>query len=245
MNRQACIDRIARSVHTAHTLSNRVIDENGVTDKYREFADSDFDNDFQKLEEIDYEIRASQDGNVIFKEEHMKGTRKDASYIGELSSGFDAKVQDDYEAGQGQKGQDGKGHEEEVAAKNNWEADKRDAIGRAASIQLMRRTAANLSKLADIFEKQAADEVIDEDADLEMLEADVPEDDFEDLSDEIEGEDLEASVDGSKKQAAHPIDHDPKKDDPGANQPSDTGDEWIDIGPGEFGDKRDEVGKAA
>jgi hypothetical protein len=239
MSGTVCIDHVARAIHIAHTLSNRVLDENGVTDKYGEFVNSDFDNDFQKLEEPDYEIRASQ-VNVISKEDTMKGTRKDASYVGELSSGFDAKVQDDYEAGQGQKGQEGKGHEEEVAAKNNWEGDKRDAIGRAASVQLIRRMAANLSKLADSFEGKVATEEVDED--LESLEADVPEGEFEDLDDDSE---IEASVDSTKKQAAHPIEHDVKKDDPGANQPSDTGDEWIDIGPGEFGDKRDEVGKAA
>jgi hypothetical protein len=236
MTDKSSIDRLG------HTLNNIVLDENGLTDKYKEFSDSDFSNDFIPLDEEDYKIRASQKGrNVIIKEENMKGTRKEASYIDELSSGYDAKVQDDYEAGQGQKGQEGKGHEEEVAPSNNWENDKRDAIGRAASAaKLMRRTAARLIRQADLLEgKKTAAEDYDE--------LDTPDEDeeFSDIGgDEDEGMDVEAAVEGTEKQAAHPIEHNEKKDDPDANMPSDTGDEWIDIGPGEFDEKRDEVGRA-
>lgn len=210
----------------AHTLTNTEIDDSGVVDEYKEFNLSDFSNSFQKLEKPDREIKATNELTVN-KEDDMKGSRT-ASYVSELTSGYDATVQDDYEAGQGQTGQDGKGHEEAVAPSNNWTGDKRDAIGRAAAAKL-RRTAASLNKLADMYEQG---EVVD---DVDVLDVEA--------SDDEEFEELEA---GCEKKAAHPLEHDEKKDDPSANMSSQTGDEdWIDIGPGEFADKRDEVGKAA
>lgn len=233
-----------------HGLINRVIDENGVTDKYGEHDKLDFDNDFVPLEQIDYEIHASQSGINKNKEDEMKGTRKEASYIDQLSSGFDATVQNDYDAGKGDKGQIGKGKTEEVAKKNNWGSDKRDAVGRAASASL-RRTAAKLIKMADAMD--AGEEVEDdvEDIDVEAAtacnasdDADIDADDVDadvEISDEDEME-IEAAT---KKEAAHPMEHKKTVDDPDAEMPSDTGDEWIDIGPGEFDDKRDDVGKAA
>ena len=52
-------------------------------------------------------------------------------------------------------------------------------------------------------------------------------------------------LDPTGKEAAHPIEHDPSKDDPEAFRPSTMGDdEWISIGPGSFNDARDQVGKA-
>ena len=224
----------------SHSLTNREIDVDGLVDKYEEFDNSDFSNEFVPLEKSDYEIRASQ--NNTREEESMKDTRK-ASYVGELTSGYDAKVQDDYEAGKGDKGQAGKGHEEEVAKKNNWESDKRDAVGRAAASQLLRKAAIRLTKMADAMEQSDEEEFDDDDADENVK-------DLENVDVESD-EDLEqiaASVLGEEKVAAenHPIEHDTKKDDPAADMSSQTGDdEWVDIGPGEFDDKRDEVGRAA
>jgi len=223
----------------AHTLTNIEIDDSGIVDEYKEFSNIDFSNSFKKLEKPDYEIKASQKAltntTTVGKEDNMKGSRA-ASYVSELTSGYDATVQDDYEAGQGQKGQAGKGHEEAVALSNNWENDKRDAIGRAAAAKL-RRTAASLNKLADMYEKGAVD-----DEDLEAVDA-ANED--EEMFEELDDEELEEEA-GCKREASHPLEHDDKKDDPDANMSSQTGDdEWIDIGPGEFDDKRDEVGRAA
>lgn len=226
-----------------HGLLDRVIDENGVQDKYGEHAKLDFDNDFVPLEKTDYEIRASQSGTNKNKEDEMKGTRKEASYIDQLSSGFDATVQDDYEAGKSDKGQIGKGKTEEVAKKNNWGSDKRDAIGRAASAKL-RRTAATLIKMADAMD---ADEVIEDDIVEDEIEGeDIPVEAAvaDDDSVEISDDDIEVEA-AMKREAAHPMEHKKTVDDPNAEMPSDTGDEWIDIGPGEFDDVRDDVGKAA
>jgi len=205
----------------SHTLTNRLIDENGLVDKYEEFNNSSFDNEFVPLES---QIIASVN-KLNFEEEDMKGTRK-ASYVGELSSGYDAKVQDDYEAGKGATGQAGKGHTEEVAKKNNWNDDKRDAVGKAAAISsALKKAAASLAKIADAMDAYADD--VDED-----------EEQFDDFDLDIdEEEELE-------KEASHPIEHDVKKDDPEANMSSDTGDEWIDIGPGSFDDERDEANRA-
>jgi len=245
----------------SHWLTDRPINDintDGMDDEYSEFSSSDFDNIFEELEKPDYEIRAKEHNiNKQSKEVVMKNTRQ-ASYVGELSSGYDATVQDDYEAGHGDKGQIGKGHTEEVAKKNNWEDDKRDAIGRAASVKLLRRTAAKLTKLADELEDVPADEDLAdeeekfeaedeaaekasaEDEDEAEDKADEDEDDFEDLIEDVK----EAATDGTKKEAAHPLERDDKP--PTSEMSAQTGDEeWIDIGPGEFDDKRDEIGKAA
>lgn len=245
----------------SHSLINKEINDintDGLEDEYEEFTNSDFSNSFTPLEGSDYEIRASKKGiNKNSQEDIMKNTRKKASYVGQLTSGFDATVQDDYEAGNGQKGQAGKGHEEEVAPRNNWTDDKRDAVGRAASVQL-RRTAARLTKLADILESQAADDQ-DLDDDIELDDDFEEEDLIDDDSDEVADDDIDdegdisdeeyeelldetAACSGSKKQAAHPLER--GDDSPKSEMSSKTGDEWIDIGPGSFGDKRDEVGKA-
>lgn len=239
-------------------LIDKVITDDGLEDEYDEFTNSSFNNIFVPLETIaegKSEINKSQ-------EETMKGTRK-ASYISQLSSGFDATVQDDYNAGQGATGQEGKGHEEEVAKTNNWKNDKRDAIGKAASAQL-RRTAARLNKLAEMLDNgQDIDDDIDIDDDLEEQELDNIDDDTDmtdlddiincndndddndDISEEEYNELIEnvASNCGTKKSAAHPLER--KDDTPKSEMSAQTGDdEWIDIGPGEFNDKRDEVGRA-
>ena len=150
-----------------HSLVNREVDGDvGLIDIYSEFNDSNFDNDFNELENVDYKIRASQDDKIRVsqavnlnnhKEECMKGSRQ-ASYIDQLSSGYDATVQNDYEAGKGATGQIGKGHTEAVASSNNWVKDKRDAIGRAASAQTLKRIAAELNKQADEMTQCAEDQ---------------------------------------------------------------------------------------
>jgi hypothetical protein len=218
-----------------HTLTNRDIDENGLINKYFEFNNSDFDNEFQPLEKQDIEIRACQT-KLSLKEDDMKNSRS-ASYISELSSGYDATVQDDYEAGNGQAGQMGKGHEEEVAPKNNWKDDNRDVVGKAASIsKVLKRTAVSLEKMATMLDK-----IADEDEEFEEF------DDIDDTSDvDIDDDEIEKVSSNVVKEAVHPAEHDSKKDDPGANMSAQTGDEeWIDIGAGTFDDKRDEVGRAS
>ena len=211
-----------------HSLTNREITSDGLQDVYEEFNNSDFGNEFVPLERSDYEISASgnTDINKNSQEDIMKNTRK-ASYVGQLSSGYDAKVQDDYDAGKGDKGQMGKGHEEEVAPKNNWGNDKRNEIGKAASAQL-RRTAAKLIKYADILDDTCECDDIDDD----LEEQDIDEiDNNDEISDEEYEELLEnvASITGTKKSAAHPLER--GDDTPKSEMSAQTGDdEWIDIG---------------
>jgi len=214
----------------------------------------------------------------------MKG-KVSSSYLDTLSSGFDAKGVDGPQLG--------KAHEEEVAAKDNWKNDKRDAIGRAAFIQKRKRIARKLRRLAreiaaieqaemnagyrstieeasddieDVIEDEAKGkdaesmvELEDEPEDLtaqpENLEAaDEPEDlgavseDDDEDDDEMDEEDSDEEnyLTVGSKTAAHPIEHNPAKDDPKANASAQSGDEdWISIGPGSFKDKRDAIGRAA
>jgi hypothetical protein len=224
-----------------HSLITKEIDDDGVVNKYEDFAKIDFSNEFQPTEQADYEIHASQNVKNKTKEEKMKGTRK-ASYIDELSSGYDAVVQNDYEAGKGQKGQIGKEHEEEVAASNNWDSDKRDSIGRAASIKTLRRTAAKLNKLADVMEDYDDEEEDEKGDDVDIDSDDDLEEDEMDKGDE---EMIAAATAEISKSAAHPLEHNEGKDDPEADGDSQMGDEdWVDIGAGTFDDKRDDVGRA-
>ena len=187
--------------------------------------------------------------------------KKGSSYIDELSSGYESDTVKEYDPAV-EEGQMGKAHEEEVAPSNNWGADQRDAIGRAAKkkhlAQKLRRIARELEAMemspeykediADIGDqvqseasgKAVSEELEDEPEDLEKKN-DEPED-LEDKQEEEEDQDDEDIV----KDAAHPIVHDPETDDPGAFQSAQTGDEeWIDIGPGTFDDARDPVGRAS
>jgi hypothetical protein len=74
--------------------------------------------------------------------------KKANSYLDELGSGYDAEGYD--------MPQEGKAHQEEVAAENNWGNDQRDAIGRAAGLaakkkilaRKLRRIAAELESLS-------------------------------------------------------------------------------------------------
>jgi hypothetical protein len=167
---------------------------------------------------------------------------KKASYLDEIGAVREAVGYDQPQVG--------KPHEEEVASSNNWEGDQRDAVGRAASIanrkkrlakKLMRisRELEALGKMEEAY-KAGVEEMADD------------EDDFDD--DDNGGDDdamavemgTEEWLDPTGKEAAHPIEHDPNKDDPAAFSPSTMGDdEWISIGPGSFDDKRDQVGRAA
>jgi hypothetical protein len=196
-----------------------------------------------------------------------------SSYLDTLGSGFDAKGVDGPQLG--------KAHEEEVAPKDNWRSDKRDAIGRAAFIQKRKRIARKLRRLAreiasieqaemdagyktsieeasddveDVIEDEAKGkdaesmvELSDEPEDLTTTEPENLEDDEDDEDEEESDEEDYLTVGGSsKKEAAHPIEHNPSKDDPKANASAQTGDEdWISIGPGSFKDKRDAIGRAA
>jgi hypothetical protein len=220
----------------------------------------------------------------------MAKEKVSSSFLDTLGSGFDAKGVDGPQLG--------KAHEEEVAAKDNWNADKRDAIGRAAFVQKRKRIARKLRRLAreiealeraemnsgykSTIEEAAGDEdiveVIDDEAkgkgaeDMELADEEAMYDDDEADSDEVpedlnaqpeQPENLEASDDEDDDEdeddeedaaeedfinveASHPIEHNPKKDDPKADGSAQTGDEdWISIGPGTFKDKRDALGRAA
>ena len=105
-------------------------------------------------------------------------------------------------------------------------------------------------KDTDTDKDEDRDEDRDEDDDNDD---DRDDDESEEQEDEEEGEDDEVAEEpkvGSKNyfvvKAKHPIVHSPEGDDPQANASSQTGDdEWVDIGPGNFDDKRDPVGKAS
>ena len=220
----------------------------------------------------------------------MKG--KISSYLDTLGSGFDAKGVDGPQLG--------KAHTEEVAPSDNWNSDKRDAIGRAAFVQKRKRIARKLRRLAreiealekaemnsdykSSIEEAAGDEdiieVIDDEAkgkgaeDMELSDDEDADDEPENLeecpedlsetsedsedSDEDEDEDEDSDEDEEETsdeesymnvEASHPIEHDPKKDDPKANESSQTGDEeWVSIGVSPSGKKdnpRDTTGRAA
>jgi len=179
------------------------------------------------------------------------------SYLDSLSSGYDAEGYD-----QEQIGLD---HEQEVASEDNWGSDKRDAIGRAAHItdkklrlakKLLRisRELEALGKMEEQY-KSEIEEMEDDPTSMEMGtddfdekndESDLDDMDFEDdASDESWLDPKSEEKEASKKEAVHPIEHDPSKDDPEAFRDSDMGDaEWISIGPGTFDDERDQIGKA-
>ena len=181
--------------------------------------------------------------------------KKAYSYLDTLSSGFDAQNVD--------KEQVGLNHEQEVAIENNWGGDNRDAIGRAAYLaNKKKRLAKKLYRIS--MELEAIGKMEEQyNSNIEEMEEDPmsmemgensdykkePNKDSDDikLNDEEninEEKWLDQNVDS--KEASHPIDHDPNKDDPEAFGPSDMGDaEWISIGPGSFDDKRDQIGKAS
>ena len=182
-----------------------------------------------------------------------------SSYLDEIGSGFDAEGYDGPQLG--------KAETEEVSEKN-WGADNRDAVGKAAFISKRRRIARKLRRIASELESLNTAQLNDDyksTIEESQLEEDSTEDiinliddvasgkapsgegslELEDELEDIDDLDDDLEVVASKKQAKHPIEHDSTVDDPTANMPSDTGDEWIDIGPATFTDNRDVVGKAA
>ena len=177
-----------------------------------------------------------------------------SSYLDEIGSGYDAKNVDGPQVGLD--------HEQEVASSNNWEDDKRDAIGRAASISSKKKRLATklmrisreLEALGKMEEEYQAgiEEMLDDDYDDELdaieptatkkTKEKYPADEKDPMSVEMGTDDW---LDPAGKEASHPIEHNPAGDDAKANADSAMGDEWIDIGPGNFSDKRDSIGKAA
>jgi hypothetical protein len=177
-----------------------------------------------------------------------------ASYLDSIGSGRDAVNVDGPQVG--------KDHQEEVAAADNWKDDQRDTIGRAASMQKkklarkLRRIAAELECLDDEYK----DEVEDMSKDLEEKDADYltkseKQDDEKDTTAEekLDPMDMEMGTDSAFDEITsdistdnHPIEKDVSKMDPEANASSQKGDEeWIEIGPGTFDDKRDINHRAA
>lgn len=161
-------------------------------------------------------------------------------------------------------------HEQEVAKEENWGKDERDAAGRAAVIdnkkirlakKLMRisRELEALGKMEDAY-KAGVEEMEDDKGDNMDYDDEKKEKKSEGKGDKDpmavemgtnKDEWLDPSgKEGSKKEAIHPIQHDPNKDDPDAFRDSQLGDEeWISIGQESSGawghDKRDDAGRAA
>jgi hypothetical protein len=170
--------------------------------------------------------------------------KKATSYLDEIGANREAIGYDQEQVG--------KGHEEEVASANNWGDDKRDAVGRAASIanrkkrlakKLMRisRELEALGKMEEAYKSGV--EEMDEGFDEIDINLENDDDNDDPMSVEMGTDEW---LDPSGKEASHPIEHDPSKDDPTAFAPSTMGDdEWVSIGPGTFDDKRDQVGRAS
>lgn len=172
---------------------------------------------------------------------------KKSSYIDQLSSGHESDTVKEYDPAKSEE-QIGKEHEEKVTTENNWEDDNRDAIGRAAK---RKKLARKLRRLAREIEAMGMDEdyedVIEEAQEMAKEEVEEKQDEPEDLGyDEEEMCSKNGSDESIIIEATHPIEHDPMADNPEANASAQMGDEeWIEIGPGDFDDMRDGVGRAA
>jgi len=181
---------------------------------------------------------------------------KKASYLDEIGACREAVGYDQEQVGLA--------HEQEVAAENNWGGDSRDPVGRAASIAARKkRLAKKLLRISRELEalgnmegdyKTGVEEMSDDEDNDDVGTDNVDDDDNDDddndtgtgSDDPMAMETGEEWLDASAKEAAHPITHDPNKDDPAAFAPSTMGDDqWISIGPGTFDDPRDQVGKAS
>jgi len=176
------------------------------------------------------------------------------SYLDSIGSGYDAQGYDQEQAG--------KAHTEEVAPANNWGEDKRDAVGRAAYLSSKKKRIAKklvrisreLEALSNLEEKysEGIEEMEDEPEDIsqksdEAMAMEMGEETSENPESKDQSED--EWLDGTEKEAAHPIEHRERVgdvgDDPAANASSQLGDDqWISIGPGTFSDQRDSVGRA-
>lgn len=172
--------------------------------------------------------------------------KKVSSYLDEIGANREAEGYDLEQVGLA--------YEQAVTEEKNWGNDQRDAVGRAAISNRKKRLAKKLLRLSRELEalgkmEEEYKEDIEEVPEVEVDEMDYEGDDEEDddnedpISMEMGTEEWLAP---EGKEASHPIEHDPDADDPEAFAPSTMGDdEWISIGPGEFDDKRNEIGKAA
>lgn len=172
--------------------------------------------------------------------------KKVSSYLDEIGANREAEGYDLEQVGLA--------YEQAVTEEKNWGNDQRDAVGRAAISNRKKRLAKKLLRLSRELEalgkmEEEYKEDIEEVPEVEVNEMDYEDDDEEDddnedpISMEMGTEEWLAP---EGKEASHPIEHDPDADDPEAFAPSTMGDdEWISIGPGEFDDKRNEIGKAA
>ena len=185
---------------------------------------------------------------------------KKSSYLDTLSPAKESPTVKQYDP-EKTEGQIGKEHEEEIAAKNNWGNDKRDDIGRAASRKKriavkLRRIARELEalnmdeeyqeKIEDAVE-QAEDEAKGISAEEMQEEEDDDDDDDEMKQEEEEMKNNKATRDEFIVMEASTTEHplQDKQSDPDGSMSAQTGDdEWIDIGPGEFTDPRDSIGRA-
>ena len=195
----------------------------------------------------------------------MEREKKATSYLDEIGGNREAIGYD--------KEQEGLAHEQEVAPANNWGDDKRDSVGRAATIENKKRRLAKkllrisreleaLGKMEEAYQA-SIDEMLDDDEDTGKEKKDDYDYDYDDegkkkeeKSDDSSKDDPMAAemgtehwLDANGREARHPIQHDPNVDDPDAFRSSQMGDdEWISIGQegSAWGaDKRDPAGRAA
>lgn len=177
-----------------------------------------------------------------------------ASYLDSIGANKEAEGYDQEQVGLA--------HEQEVAPSNNWEGgDKRDAVGRAASLNNKRqRLAKKLMRISREIEALGKMEEAYKTNVEELDGCDATDDDDEkpvSTSEEPmkmemgEEEWLDATVKDASvdKEARHPLTHPSAEDDPEAFRSSQMGDdEWISIGTRESGawgsDKRNAIGKA-
>jgi len=174
-----------------------------------------------------------------------KNLKKVASYLDEIGACREA-IGYDQE-------QEGLAHEQEVAQSDNWGNDQRDPIGRAAIQNRKNRLAKKLERISRELEAIGKMEEQYATGVEEMLDDENGEDYEEDFDSQDDGNE-ESGKDAmnvemgewldSGKEATHPIQHDPNKDDPAAFAPSTMGDEWISIGPAKFDDQRNQIGHA-
>jgi hypothetical protein len=167
--------------------------------------------------------------------------KKATSYLDEIGANREAIGYDGEQVGLA--------HEQEVAPANNWGEDKRDAVGRAATIEnKKKRLAKKLYRISRELEALGKMEEAYKAGVEEMSDDEFDDDDTENVGGDPMSVEMGTDewLDPSGKEAAHPIEHDPSKDDPEAFRSSQMGDEeWISIGPGSFDDKRDPVGRAS
>lgn len=152
-----------------------------------------------------------------------------SSYIGELSSGFDAKGYDGPLLG--------KKETEEVTQGRPWAGDKRDAIGRAATLMKRKRLARKLRRIAREIEAMESAEMDGSyQDDIEETQADVAEQ-IDDVAEGLSPEDMEkieaqddevepvdSLVDMDEEEQDDEID---EEDDPNEVEPDNDEDDYL------------------